>query len=109
MRNLIDQAVSWDKLGGNKTEYHYELGKATLCGDTGMLRLPVTLNFIIPFMDYEKIRALTINKIAVVKDVEMEFQYQNVVMDTDQIIRLFTPHMVHILQRFFRIHYQGDR
>ena len=101
MRNLIDQAVSWDKLGGNKTEYHYELGKATLCGDTGMLRLPVTLNFIIPFMDYEKIRALTINKIAVVKDVEMEFQYQNVVMDTDQIIRLFTPHMVHILNGSF--------
>ena len=57
MKDLIRGSINWDALGGQKSEYRFELGKAVIHKDTGVLDMPVRLNFVMPFLDYEKIKA----------------------------------------------------
>ena len=63
MRNLIDSAVNWEQIsaGRDKSEYIYQLGKGVINKESGVLTLPLTLNFVMPFLDCEKIKALIIN------------------------------------------------
>ena len=75
MRKIIDGAISWEQIGDgkrDKTEYKYTLGKGVIHKDTGVLTLPVTLNFVMPFLDCEKIKAVIINKLNMLKDVKAE-------------------------------------
>ena len=49
MKDLIRGSINWDALGGQKSEYRFELGKAVIHKDTGVLDMPVRLNFVMPF------------------------------------------------------------
>ena len=54
----------------------------------------VHLNFVMPFEDYEKIKALVINKLDIVRDVKFNFEYEEMAMDDEQIVRLYLPYMI---------------
>ena len=41
MKDLIRGSINWDALGGQKSEYRFELGKAVIHKDTGVLDMPV--------------------------------------------------------------------
>ena len=104
MRKIIDGAVCWEAIGDekrDKTEYKYVLGKGVIHKDTGVLTLPITLNFVIPFLDCEKIKAIIINKLGVLKDVEFDFTYEDMILSREEIIRNYIPHMIHILNGSF--------
>ena len=54
MREIIDGAIGWEKIGTvkrNKDEYRYTLGKGVIHRETGVLTLPLTRNFVVPFSD----------------------------------------------------------
>ncbi|MBR3705508.1 MAG: PHP domain-containing protein, partial [Firmicutes bacterium] len=99
MRNLIDSAVSWEQIsaGRDKSEYIYQLGKGVINKESGVLTLPLTLNFVMPFLDCEKIKALVMHKLDMIKDVKFEFQYENVILSREEIVGLYIPHMIHEL------------
>ncbi|MBQ1229111.1 MAG: hypothetical protein IIX87_04470, partial [Firmicutes bacterium] len=103
MRNLIDSAVCWEQISAvsDKSEYRYELGKGVINKESGVLTLPLTLNFIVPFLDCEKIKALVINKLDMIKDVKFEFDYRDVVLSPEEIVGLYIPHMIHQLNGNF--------
>ena len=104
MREIIDGAICWEQIGGgkrDKTEYNYTLGKGVIHKDTGVLTLPVTLNFIIPFLDCEKIKAVILHKLDVLKDVEFDFTYEDMILNDEEIIGLYIPHMIHVLNGSF--------
>lgn len=104
MRNLIDNAVEWEKIGNgsrDKSEYRYELGKGIIHKESGLLTLPVKLNFIIPFIDCEKIKALVINKLDIINDVEFDFTYDDMILSDEEIAGMYIPHMSHILNGGF--------
>ena len=69
MKDLIRGSINWDALGGQKSEYRFERGKAVIHKDTGVLDMPVRLNFVMPFLDYEKIKAIIIHKLDLITDV----------------------------------------
>ena len=94
MKNLIRGSIDWSMLGGEKSEYSFELGKGVIHKETGVLEMPIRLNFIIPFLDCEKIKALIINKLDIINEVQFEFTYENLLLDEEQIARLFLPYMI---------------
>ena len=56
MRQLIEDALSWDELGEvHRGEYQFEIGKGMLHREAGRLTLPITCNFVMPFADCEKV------------------------------------------------------
>ena len=94
MKNLIRESIDWSVLGGEKSEYSFELGKGVIHKETGVLEMPIRLNFIIPFLDCEKIKALIINNLDIIKEVQFDFTYENLLLDEEQIARLFLPYMI---------------
>ena len=104
MREIIDGAICWETIGDenrDKAEYKYVMGKGVIHKDTGVLTLPITLNFVMPFLDCEKIRAIIINKLDMIKDVEFDFKYEDLILSNEEIIGLYIPHMIHILNGSF--------
>ena len=104
MRKIIDGAISWEQIGDgkrDKTEYKYTLGKGVIHKDTGVLTLPVTLNFVMPFLDCEKIKAVILHKLDMLKDVEFDFTYEDMILTDEEIIGLYIPHMIHVLNGSF--------
>ena len=100
MREVIDGAICWEKIGaGNrhKDEFKYRLGKGVIHKETGVLTLPVTLNFVMPFLDCEKIKAVIMNKLDMLTDVEFDFTYEDMILTTEEIVSLYIPHMIHML------------
>ncbi len=100
MRSIIDNAINWDSISNgriDKNKYHYELGKAVISKETGVLTLPITLNFVMPFSDCETIKSEILSQLPQASDVDLKFEYKDVVLDEISIIRHFIPHMIHIL------------
>lgn len=94
MKDLIRGSINWDALGGQKSEYRFELGKAVIHKDTGVLDVPVRLNFVMPFLDYEKIKAIIIHKLDLITDVNFIFEYENPVLEDETLAKLFLPYMI---------------
>ena len=98
MRQLIEDALSWDELGEvHRGEYQFEIGKGMLHRQAGRLTLPITCNFVMPFADCEKVKAVILHKLDVLKEVELDFSYRDFVMSAEEAARLYVPHMVQIL------------
>ena len=98
MRQLIEDALSWDELGEvHRGEYQFEIGKGMLQREAGRLTLPITCNFVMPFADCEKVKAVILHKLDVLKEVELDFSYRDFVMSAEEAARLYVPHMVRIL------------
>ena len=94
MKDLIRGSINWDALGGQKSEYRFELGKAVIHKDTGVLDMPVRLNFVMPFLDYERIKAIIIHKLDLITDVNFIFEYENPVLEDETLAKLFLPYMI---------------
>ena len=98
MKQLIADALSWEELGEiHKTEYQFELGKGVLHKEAGRLTLPIRCNFVMPFADCEKVKAVILHKLDMLKEVELDFSYRDFVMPKEDAARLYVPHMVRIL------------
>lgn len=103
MKNLIDGAVCWEQISPHheKSEYLYQLGKGVINKESGVLTLPLTLNFVMPFLDCEKIKAMIINKLDIIKGVSFDFIYKDVILDRKEIIGLYIPYMISKLNGTF--------
>ena len=98
MKNLIEQAVQWEAIGPyDKSEYRYEIDKAVIHKDTGVLSIDMTLNFIPPYLDMERLKAQIIHQLDKIKGVRFQYHFQNVILKTEDIFRLFIPHMIDIV------------
>ncbi|MBK5245919.1 MAG: hypothetical protein JJE49_01445, partial [Peptostreptococcaceae bacterium] len=52
MKNLIENAISWNKIGRHaKQEYSFSLGRAKMSKDGSVLTLDIELNFVLPYED----------------------------------------------------------
>lgn len=75
----------------------YEITKAVVSGDTGILSLEIRLNFIVPMDQVKQIKKSMLEEIPGLTGVEISFFYEEVSIDRDQIIGLFIEHMIEMV------------
>ena len=98
MRNLIEKAVDWASIGDYpKESFTYTIDRAVIQKETGVLSIGMTLNFIMPHLDMEKVKASLIHKMEGLKGVTFTYNYQNIILREEDIVRLFIPHMIEIV------------
>lgn len=98
MRDLIEQSIDWASIGAHeKSEYHYEIKDASLSKETGVLTVTLRLNFVAPYLDMEKVRGIVLHQIDDLKDVRFNYIYENVILSDSELIALFIPHMIGII------------
>ena len=101
MRKIIDSMVDWESITGgrvNKEEYRYEPGQGTFRKDTGVLEIPVTLNFIIPYEDLLIVKDQIRGRLPFVKEVNLRLNYENVILTEEEIMRGFYPYLLKMLE-----------
>lgn len=98
MRALIEQTIDWDVLKGHdKSQYTYEITEAVIESETGVLTISLRLNFIMPCLSMDKLRGVILHQIESLKDVKFKYIYENVILSEEEIIPLFIPHMIEII------------
>ncbi|MCQ2554641.1 MAG: PolC-type DNA polymerase III, partial [Clostridia bacterium] len=100
MNEFLNAKIDWDKLsitGIEKSEYRYNVDGISMNKETLVLVVRMTLNFIIPFNNLETIREDLKKNLPDVSDVRFEFTYKDVIIDIKDIVRLYVPYMIKIL------------
>ena len=98
MKNLIENSISWERLGRHpKSEYGFSIERAVMSKETGILTIDIRANFVMPYEDVLKIRAIVKSEVPALKDVKLEFVYDNVIQTDEEIIRHFIEHMIAIV------------
>ena len=75
----------------------YEIMKAVVSGDTGILSLDIRLNFIVPMDQVRRIKKSMMEEIPGLSGVDISFIYDQISLERDQIIGLFIEHMVDLV------------
>lgn len=79
MKSLFEKSIDWEHLvlgGHDKSEYKIEIGQAVMHKESGVLDLPVTLNFVIPASDLDNIKYAIKEKLPFVKNVKFDIKYK---------------------------------
>ena len=102
MKNLIENTITWTKIGKHsKSEYRYVIEKAAISKENLILNIDMRLNFVVPFSDVLRIKALIQNQITDLKGVEINFIYEDVILTEQEIVTLFIEHMIYIVNGAF--------
>lgn len=99
MIELLEKSISWDELGtGDKSKYKYDIKDAKVSTESKILTLTLRLNFVIPRISLDKLRGIILSKLSgSIEDVKFDFEFYDMVQDTHDIIRLFIPNMISIV------------
>ena len=101
MRKLIREAVQWEKITDGRLDieqFNYELGQGVMHKESGVLVIPMTLNFVLPYDELLKIKALVKSKLDFIEDVKFRFKYEDVILNDEEIIRNYLPYLIQILE-----------
>ena len=102
MKELLEKAIDWNSIGNyEKEQYRYQIDRAVIHRDTGVLSIDITLNFIPPYLDMERLRAQLIHKLEKIQDVVFHYRFEDVILEEADIFRLFLPHMIAIVNGEF--------
>ena len=98
MKNLIENSISWNRLGRrSKSEYEFAIEKAVMSREDNTFEMDIKANFVMPFEDVLKVKAIILNEIPELNGVELHFRYENTVQTQEEILKLFVEHMIHIV------------
>lgn len=86
MKNLFDSFL--------KDNYAYDITKATLEEDTGILTLETRINFVLPYEGLIRTKEAIKDAIGGIRDVKFQFSYEHMVPGEEEIIETFMDYMV---------------
>ncbi len=103
MREIIEQALSKCNVGSVPAEsLKYTLDRASIKTEKRVLSVDITLNFVMPIAACKEIKkgiaARLDNKLF---GIELNFFYKDMVLSENEIIGLFIPHMIEIVNGEF--------
>lgn len=102
MKSLIEESIEWDSIGNHqKSEYHYEIEQASIGKETGVLTITLRLNFVMPCLNMAKLRGVILHQFSDLSDVKFQYIYENLILSAEEIIPLFIPHMIEIINGKF--------
>lgn len=82
-----------------KENYSYGITRATVIRDTGVLRLEISLNFVVPFDQLQPVEQMLKEKIPGASRVEMVFHYVEMAMSRREILQGYLDYMIAYLER----------
>ncbi|MFV0516559.1 MAG: PolC-type DNA polymerase III [Aminipila sp.] len=95
MIDLIERTIDWGRVGKlPRDKYNFSLGRAQMFQESATLSLDIELNFVMPFENVERIKALVINQIKGINEVKLNFKYNDIVQSRDEVAVLCIEHMV---------------
>lgn len=95
MRTLIEETINWTKLEKHeRNSCSFSVRKAVMSEKDSELTIDMVLNFIIPFEDIERIKALILNRIDGLKSVKFNFEYRDMIMSEEEILRFSVEHII---------------
>ena len=97
MRELFDKNINWEAVGYPREQLRYEASEAVIGKETGVLDIKLRLNFVVPHLDLERIRGILLHHFPELKGVRFQCSYENVIMPAEQVVSLFIPHMIEII------------
>lgn len=93
--NMIENSISWDRLGKrSRSEYAFSVRKAAISKETGELTIDMAVNFVMPYDDMLKIRALILNQLSDLGGVRFNFFHEDMVQTEEEIAILYLEHMI---------------
>ena len=102
MRELIEQSIGWESIGAHPRQaYTYEITEAVIGKETGVLTITLRLNFVAPSLDMAKLKGILLHQFSDLSDVKFRYLYENMVLTAEEIIPLFIPHMIEIINGKF--------
>ena len=99
MREIIRDVLSRYHVGHlSQDELKYDLRKACIKKEERVLSLDMTLNFVMPLDACHDIKDRVGQKLGdMVSGVEINFSYDHILLTEEEIIELFIPHMIEIV------------
>lgn len=99
MREIIKDVLSKYHVGGlSQEELKYDLRRACIKKEERVLSLDMTLNFVMPLEACHDIKDRIGQKLGdMVRGVEINFSYDHILLSKEEIIGLFIPHMIEIV------------
>ena len=99
MREIIANTLSKYDIGTvPKEALKYELMRASLKKEERVLSVDITLNFVVPIKACNEIKDAIAAKLEnKLNGVELNFFYENIVLEEKELIELFIPHMIEIV------------
>ena len=94
MRKLIQEIITWEKLGdelSGKPQFTFK--DAVMSRDAKSLRINMGLNFVVPYEDHLKITAVLINKLETVENVHMVYEYGDMVLGEEKIVEMYSEYI----------------
>ena len=86
MKMIFEKAVSWDSIGDYPREaFTYTIDRAVIHKDTGVLSIDMTLNFVMPHLDIERMKGTLIHKLPGITGVKINYTYQDVILCREDI------------------------
>ena len=99
MNDIIDKALSMCGIDMSKNPaYEYKLIRASIKKDQRVLSLDITLNFVMPIEACHMVTDMLAQQMGgKIGGVHINFSYGYMAADQQEIIRLFIPHMIEIV------------
>lgn len=95
MKSLIEQSISWTKIGKHaKERYRYTVERAVVSKETAVLSVSMRLNFVLPFADVVRIRQRIKGEIQGLNDVEIRFFYEDVILSQQEILSHYIIYLI---------------
>ena len=99
MRDIIEKALEGYRMGAlSGKELNYRLQRASIKKEQRVLSIDMTLDFVMPIEACHQIKDQIIEKLNnEIRAVEINFTYDHINMSQEEIIGLFIPHMIEII------------
>lgn len=100
MREIIANILSKYNIGNVPREaLKYEILRASLKKQERVLSVDITLNFVVPLKACDKIKDEIAKRLDnQISGVELNFFYEDMVLNAEEIIELFIPHMIDMVK-----------
>ena len=105
MRDLFDKYIDWDAIAPGEVDvekYKLEIISTTFNRKTETLNINVSLNFVVPYVNELELKAVILNTVPQVKDVDIQYEYKDLIISEERAIKLFVPRMVRMANGEFR-------
>ena len=95
MREILENSIDFSKLEGySKDDIKFEMKRAVLSRETGVLELEAELNFVLPYETIDRFKRTLQGRLPEIKDISIRLSYDGLIQSRDEAIGAYIEHMI---------------